>query len=74
MKNNIITETLKVDRNLLHLEDVLFDLDYYEFDNDIIKLLNDLKNLVDKKLYSNSNYNNLDIVEQELIIKFYFKK
>ena len=74
MKNNIITETLKVDRNLLHLEDVLFDLDYYEFDNDIIKLLNDLKNLVDKKLYSNSNYNNLDIVEKELIIKFYFKK
>lgn len=74
MKNNIIVQTLKVDRNLLHLENVIFDLDNYEFDSDIIKLLNELKTLVDKKLFSNLNYNDLDIVGEELFLKFYFKK
>lgn len=74
MKNNIIVQTLKVDRNLLHLENVIFDLDNYKFDSDIIKLLNELKTLVDKKLFSNLNYNDLDIVGEELFLKFYFKK
>lgn len=74
MKNNTIVQTLKVDRNLLHLENVIFDLDCYKFDSDIIKLLNELRTLVDKKLFSNLNYNDLDIVEQELFIKFYFEK
>lgn len=73
MKNDIIVETIKLDRNLLHLENVIFDLDFYKFDSDIIKLINELKTLVDKKLYSNLNYNNLDIVEQELIMKYYLK-
>ena len=30
-------EELKVDANLLHLENVLFDLDSYSFDKDILK-------------------------------------
>lgn len=73
MKNNIIIETLKVDRDLLHLEDVLLYLDNYRFDSDIIKLLNELKTLVDNKLYSKLNYTGLDIIEQELIMKFYLE-
>lgn len=47
-------KTLKVDSNLLHLQNVLFDLDNYSFDRDVLKLLNDLKSLVDRKMYLNS--------------------
>ena len=43
-------EELQVEENLIHLEKVLFDLDNYRFDKDVITLLNQLKSLVDKKL------------------------
>lgn len=46
-------QEIEVDRNLYHLQDVLFDLDNYSFDSDIIKLLNELKFVLDKKMFSN---------------------
>lgn len=71
----MIIERLKVDENLLHLENVLFDLDNYSFDKDILNLLIDLKSLVDSKLYSklDSNNLNLDIVKKNIIIEYYYK-
>lgn len=66
-------EELKVDANLVHLENVLFDLDSYSFDKDILKLLSDLKELVDKKLYSDFNKDNLDIKDLEIIYKYHLK-
>ena len=66
-------EELKVDANLLHLENVLFDLDSYSFDKDILKILSELKELVDKKLYSDFNKDNLDIKDLEIIYKYYLK-
>lgn len=67
-------QEIEVDSNLYHLENVLFDLDSYKFDKDIIKLLNDLKLLVDKKLYSTFNPNGYDIIDQKLFVKYSFKK
>lgn len=69
----MIIEKLKVDESLLHLQNVLFDLDNYSFDRDILELLNTLKSLVDNKLYSNFNLNNLDIEKTEIIVKYYLK-
>ena len=61
---------IEVDRNLYHLLDVLFDLDHYRFDSDVIKLLNELKLLVDKKLWANSNLTGFDIMDEKIIVKF----
>ena len=71
----MIIERLKVDENLLHLENVLLDLDNYSFDKDILNLLIDLKSLVDSKLYSKLDLNNLnlDIVKKNIIIEYYYK-
>lgn len=69
----MIIENLKVDESLLHLQNVLFDLDNYSFDMEILELLNPLKSLVDNKLYSNFNLNNLDIEKTEIIVKYYLK-
>ena len=69
----MIVEELQVDENLIHLENVIFDLDSYKFDRDVIALLNQLKSLVDKKLYSNFNLKGRDIVEQKMYIRFKLK-
>ena len=70
----MVIEELEVNEDLIHLEHVLFDLDGYKFDRDIIKLLNELKSLVDKKLYSNFNLKGRDIEEQQMYIRFKLKK
>lgn len=69
----MIVEELQVDEDLIHLEHVIFDLDSYKFDRDIIALLNQLKSLVDKKLYSNFNLKGRDIEEQQMYIRFKLK-
>lgn len=65
---------LIIDENLLHLEHVLLDLDLYKFDRDVIKLINELKSLVDKKLYSSIGYDDYDIAEYELKMIFHLEK
>lgn len=65
---------LNIDYGLFYLEQVLFSLDDYNFDSDIIKILNDLKTLVDKKLYSKLNLFDNNISNQELFIRFYLNK
>lgn len=67
----MIVKELTIDENLLHLQNILFDLDSYKFDKDILKLLDELKFLVDKKMFSNFNLENYDIENQEVILKFY---
>lgn len=69
----MIVEELQVDEDLIHLEHVIFDLDIYKFDRDVIALLNQLKSLVDKKLYSNFNLKGRDIEEQQMYIRFKLK-
>lgn len=69
----MIVEELQVDEDLIHLEHVIFDLDNYKFDRDVIALLNQLKSLVDKKLYSNFNLKGRDIEEQQMYIRFKLK-
>ena len=66
-----------IDKNLYHLQNVLFDLDNYSFDSDIIALLNDLKSLVDNKLLSNIDFNKTSVDNLNninLIFKFYEHK
>lgn len=69
----MVIEEIVVDYNLIHLQNILFDLDNYSFDREIINQLNKLKFLVDKKLYSKFNLKNLDINKFELIAKYYLK-
>ena len=42
----MIFENLKIDENLFHIQNVLFDLDNYSFDKDILELLNTSKLLI----------------------------
>ena len=65
---------IPVDRNLLHLQNVIFDLDNYEFDSDIIKLLNELKTLVDKKMFSNYDFENYNIQASDVVLRYFINK
>lgn len=73
MKKELLTENLVIDFNLLYLNNLLLDLDNYSFDNDVLKLLNRLKCVVEKKLYSNLKYPDLNAIKEELIIKYYYE-
>lgn len=73
MKKELLTENLVIDFNLLYLNNLLLDLDNYSFDNDVLKLLNRLKCIVEKKLYSNLKYPDLNAIKEELIIKYYYE-
>lgn len=70
----MIVEQLQVDENLIYLENVLFDLDYYKFDADVLSLLNQLRTLINEKLYSNFNLQGRDILKQNMYIRFELKK
>lgn len=71
MKGNyFMRKSLLVDRDLLHLENVLFDLDNYHFDSDIIKCLNDLKLLVDSKLYNDKVMKNGGTLSNKILLQF----
>lgn len=65
-----IYKDIEVDRNLYHLMNLLFDLDCYNFDSDIIRLLNELKTLVDKKLFANYDFSNYNIMSEKIVIRF----
>lgn len=65
---------LKVDDNYYFLLNWLFVLDNYKFDSDIIKLINELFTLVNKKIFNGMDFENLDICNQETIIRYYLKK
>ena len=60
---------VEVDVGLYNLSQVLMYLDNYKFDNDIDKILNKLKKVVDKKMFSN-----YDIYDEKIIIKYLLKK
>lgn len=70
----MVVEDVFVDYNLLYLNNVLFSLDSWQFDCDILKLLNELKTLVDKKMFFNFNLNNFDVEEQKVILRYYLKE
>ena len=59
-----------VDANLLHLQNILFDLENYSFDTDIIRLLNDLKSLVDNKMYHNYTFSNYNVMDKFIIVRY----
>lgn len=65
---------IEVDRNLYHLLDVLFDLDSYKFDREVITLLNQLKSLVDKKIWSGFDFANYNIMDEKIIVRFLLEK
>ena len=63
-----------IDENLLHLENVLLDLDNYRFDKEINSLLIELKSLCDKKLFSVFENNNTDkeLISSEIIMRMQY--
>lgn len=64
---------IPIDGNLLHLNNILFDLDCYHFDDEIISKLNELKFLVDNKLYFILNNEEKDIIDYQLVCKYKLK-
>ena len=71
---DIIIEDIVVNKDLIHLQNILFDLDNYSFDKDIIKILNELKCVVDNKLFKNFNVNGFDTISYDVIYRFKLKK
>ena len=65
---------IPVDRNLLFLSEVLFALDSYTFDSDIIKLLNDLSFLVNKKMFSNYDFENYNVQANDGVLRYLINK
>ena len=65
---------IPVDRNLLILSEVLFALDSYTFDSDVIKLLNDLSFLVNKKMFSNYDFENYNIQASDVVLRYLINK
>ena len=66
-----MNKELVVNRSLYHLLEVLFDLDNYQFDNDVVKILNDLKTLVDSKIYSSFNFeDSIYQLQPDLVLLF----
>ncbi len=66
------TMQIEVDYNLLYLSNILFDLDSRHFDEEVSKLLNELRFLLDEKMYSKLNLKNRDVINQKLIMKYFF--
>lgn len=66
-------EEIEFDENLFFLQHVLFALDTYNFDKDILKLLNELKSLVDKKMFYSSKYHNKDLKDVKYKTVFYYE-
>ncbi len=66
-----MNKELVVNRSLYHLLEVLLDLDNYQFDNDVVKILNDLKTLVDSKIYSSFNFeDSIYQLQPDLVLLF----
>ena len=66
-------EELKIDANLLYLENLLFSLESYTFDTDVEKKLDNLRKFVYKKMYSKFNEDGRDIERYELFARYYLK-
>ena len=66
------TMQIEVDYNLLYLSNILFDLDSRHFDEEVSKLLNELRFLLDEKMYSKLYLKNRDVINQKLIMKYFF--
>lgn len=69
-----MVKDLKVDDNYYFLLNWLFVLDNYKFDSDIIKLINELFTLVNKKIFNGMDFENLNICNQENYYQILFRK
>ena len=67
-------EDIFVDENLLHLENVIYDLDRYTFPEDIEIILKNLQELVLEKMFSDLKFDDYEIERQDCIIRFHLKK
>ena len=64
---------VEIDTNLYYLSEILLDLKYRKFDNDIIKVLNDLYDLVEEKIIP-KELGAYNIISEEIIIKYFVEK
>lgn len=64
---------VEIDTNLYYLSEILLNLKYRKFDNDITKRLNDLYNLVEEKVCP-KELGAYDIIDEKIIIKYFLKK
>lgn len=72
-KKTIIEKEIVIDQNLYFLENFLYMLDGFTFDEDVEFILNELKEIVIDKLYSDS-LEKYDILNSEFKIKYFLEK
>lgn len=63
-----------IERDLLHLQDVLFDLHNYKFDLEISQKISELNKLVDDKIYNAFNLEDSYILDNYIKIRFFKEK
>lgn len=64
----------ELDLNLFYLEQLLFSLDSYKFDRDILSKIMELQDLVCKKINSSLPTGDYDILDIKVKQIFYLKK
>lgn len=62
---------IEVDKNLFILENFLFDLDNYNFDREVQTRLNDLIEIVERKLWGDFDFFDKHcLLDKKIIVKF----
>lgn len=65
---------LKIDRNEFVFLEILYMLEFYDFDNTIKNEINKIRNLVEKKVFDDFFKDNGDILNEECILCYTFEK
>lgn len=64
----------EVNEHLIYLDNTLRGFQHCIFDKDILKILEKLRKVIDKKLYSQLQLDNCDIVDSKLIFRYWLEK
>lgn len=67
-------QDLNIKEELLVLQYILELIPDWTFDNDIEKLINELRTLTYQKMYGNFKFKNKDINNYKLFIRYYYEK
>lgn len=64
----------EVNEHLIYLENLLLGLQHCIFDKDVLKILEELQRVIDKKLYSKLTKEQSDIADSKLIYRYWLEK
>lgn len=67
-------QEFEVNEHLIYLDNLLLGMQHCIFDKDVLKKLEELQKLVDKKLYSKLKTDPYDIANSKLIYRYWLEK